>query len=85
MREPTFATLVEPLEELQHRVSRTWSPVSHLNAVLNSEGLRAGYNACLPLLSAYQTDLAQSERAVPGLPHHRRRSRARRSRRRSAG
>jgi oligopeptidase A len=58
---PTFATMVEPLEELQHRIARTWSPVSHLNAVLNSEALRAGYNACLPLLSAYQTDLAQSE------------------------
>ncbi|HXZ59111.1 MAG TPA: M3 family metallopeptidase [Steroidobacteraceae bacterium] len=59
--EPTFATLIEPLEELQHRITRTWSPVSHLNAVVNSEALRAGYNACLPLLSAYQTDLAQSE------------------------
>jgi len=58
---PTFASVVEPLEELHHRTSRTWSPVSHLNAVLNSEGLRASYNACLPLLSAYQTDLAQSE------------------------
>jgi len=58
---PTFATLIEPLEELQHGITRTWSPVSHLNAVLNSAALRAGYNACLPLLSAYQTDLAQSE------------------------
>jgi len=38
---PTFANVVEPLEELHHRTSRTWSPVSHLNAVLNSEGLRA--------------------------------------------
>ena len=59
---PTFATVVEPLEALHHRVARTWSPVSHLNAVLNSEALRAAYNACLPLLSAYQTDLAQNER-----------------------
>jgi oligopeptidase A len=61
LEKPTFASVIEPLEELQHRVSRTWSPVSHLNAVLNSDALRAGYNACLPLLSAYQTDLAQSE------------------------
>jgi oligopeptidase A len=61
LEKPTFATVVEPLEDLQHQISRTWSPVSHLNAVLNSEALRAGYNACLPLLSAYQTDLAQSE------------------------
>ena len=59
--EPTFATVIEPLEELHHKISRTWSPVSHLNAVLNSEALRAGYNACLPLLSAYQTELGQSE------------------------
>ena len=58
---PSFATVVEPLEELHHRVARAWSPVSHLNAVANSEALRASYNACLPLLSAYQTDLAQNE------------------------
>ncbi len=58
---PTFAAVIEPLEDLQHRVARHWSPVSHLNAVLNSEALRVAYNACLPLLSAYQTDLAQNE------------------------
>jgi oligopeptidase A len=61
LSEPSFATLVEPLEELDHRLSRTWSPVSHLNAVVNSEPLRASYNACLPLLSAYHTDVAQNE------------------------
>ncbi len=59
--EPTFAAVVAPLEELHHTISRVWSPVSHLNAVLNSAALRASYNSCLPLLSAYQTDLAQSE------------------------
>jgi oligopeptidase A len=61
LSQPTFATFVEPLEELQHGVQRAWSPVSHLNAVVNSDALRAGYNACLPLLSAYRTDLTQSE------------------------
>ena len=61
LENPTFATVIEPLEDLQHRLTRTWSPVSHLNAVLNSGELRSSYNACLPLLSAYQTDLAQSE------------------------
>lgn len=61
LADPSFATLVEPLEELDHKVSRTWSPVSHLNAVVNCEPLRTSYNACLPLLSAYHTDLAQNE------------------------
>jgi oligopeptidase A len=59
--DPTFANTVLPLEQLAHRLSRTWSPISHLNGVLNSDELRASYNACLPLLSNYWTDLAQSE------------------------
>jgi oligopeptidase A len=59
---PTFKTVVEPLEEMQHALGRVWSPVGHLNAVMNSESLRGAYNACLPMLSEYHTDLAQSER-----------------------
>ncbi len=57
----TFAALVEPIEVLQHRLNRTWSPVSHLNAVKNCEPLRRAYNACLPLISEYQTELGQNE------------------------
>jgi oligopeptidase A len=60
--EPTFHSLVEPLEELRHRLARVWSPVGHLNAVMNSDSLRVAYNACLPKLSEFQTDLAQSEK-----------------------
>ncbi|HEY3730559.1 MAG TPA: M3 family metallopeptidase [Steroidobacteraceae bacterium] len=59
---PDFHTVAEPLEELRHRLGKVWSPITHLNAVMNSEALRSAYNACLPLLSEYQTDLAQSER-----------------------
>jgi oligopeptidase A len=32
-----------------------------LNGVLNSEALRAAYNQCLPLLTAWNTELAQNE------------------------
>ena len=58
--EPTFATLVEPFEEMQHRLNGVFAPVSHLNAVVNSEALRAAYNACLPLLAEYQTEVGQN-------------------------
>ena len=58
---PTFALLVEPMEQMQHRLMRVWSPVSHLNAVANSEALRAAYNACLPLLTEYSTEIGQNE------------------------
>ena len=57
-----WETLVQPLEELSHRLSRAWSPVAHLNAVVNNPELRDAYNACLPLLSAYMTELGQDER-----------------------
>ncbi|HEY2419247.1 MAG TPA: M3 family metallopeptidase [Steroidobacteraceae bacterium] len=67
--QPSFKSVVEPLEELQHRLSRVWSPVGHLNAVMNCDSLRAAYNACLPLLSEYHTDLAQSERLYRAYAH----------------
>jgi oligopeptidase A len=60
--EPSWDSLVVPLEEMHHRLARTWSPVSHMNGVVNSDELRAAYNACLPLLTAWHTELAQNER-----------------------
>src|SRR5262245_34180949 len=62
----TWDPLIVPLEEMQHRLSRTWSPVGHMNGVVNSDELRAAYNACLPLLTAWNTDLAQNERLYQG-------------------
>jgi oligopeptidase A len=58
--EPTFASLVVPMEELSYRLSRAWSPIGHLNAVANSEAMREAYNACVPLLTAYGSELGQN-------------------------
>ncbi len=55
----TWDNLVAPLDELEDRLQRAWSPVSHLNAVLNSESLRQAYNACLSKLTDYATELGQ--------------------------
>nr|WP_221189763.1 oligopeptidase A [Azomonas macrocytogenes] len=55
-----WATLVVGLDALNERLSRAWSPVSHLNSVCNSAELRAAYEACLPKLSAYYTELGQN-------------------------
>ncbi len=54
--------LVAPLEDMEEKLSRSWSPVSHLNSVMNSEELRAAYNACLPRLSDYATAMGQNEK-----------------------
>jgi oligopeptidase A len=57
---PTFASLVIPVEELSYRLSRVWSPVGHLNAVANSAQMREAYNECVPLLTAYSSELGQN-------------------------
>jgi oligopeptidase A len=58
--QPTFASLVVPVEELSYRLSRVWSPIGHLKAVANSAAMRAAYNECLPLLTAYASELGQN-------------------------
>lgn len=57
----TWDNLVAPLEEVNDRLGRIWSPVSHLNSVLNSDELRQAYESCLPLLSEYHTWMGQHE------------------------
>lgn len=56
----TWENFIEPLEILGDGLDRAWSPVGHLNAVMNSDDLRAAYNACLPKLSDYATELGQN-------------------------
>ena len=57
----TWDSLVAPLEEVDDRLGRIWSPVSHLNSVVNSTELREAHDGCLPLLSEYQTFVGQHE------------------------
>ncbi|APZ41687.1 M3 family metallopeptidase [Acidihalobacter ferrooxydans] len=58
----TWERFVEPLTALDEKLDRVWTPVRHLNAVANSKELRAAYNACLPKLSAYHTELGHNVR-----------------------
>lgn len=57
---PRWETLVAPLEQWDDELAKAWSPVGHLNGVLNSDELRDAYNACLPLLSQYSTEMGQN-------------------------
>ena len=57
--EYTWDNLIQPIDEMDEKFSRAWSPVSHLNSVKNSPELREAYEACLPLLSEYSTWVGQ--------------------------
>lgn len=55
-----WSSLQEPLDRLNDRLDQAWSPIEHMNAVVNSGALREAYNGCLPLLSEYSTRLGQN-------------------------
>lgn len=57
----TWENLIAASDEWDDVLSKAWSPVSHMNSVVNSDELRDAYNACLPLLSEYSTKLGQNQ------------------------
>ncbi|WP_396588101.1 oligopeptidase A [Bermanella sp. R86510] len=57
----SWQSVVAKLEELDDTLGKAWSPVSHLNSVMNNDALRDVYNACLPKLSEYQTKVGQNK------------------------
>ncbi|MFQ5995967.1 MAG: oligopeptidase A, partial [Acidiferrobacterales bacterium] len=59
---PTWDNFVQPLEDMDERLSRMWSPASHLNAVRNTPALRQVFNDGQTWISEYRTELAQDER-----------------------
>jgi oligopeptidase A len=58
---PTWRDFVQPLEDANERLHRAWGIVGHLNAVMNSPELREVYNANLPRVTQYYTDLGQHQ------------------------
>ncbi|ALT00005.1 oligopeptidase A [Lacimicrobium alkaliphilum] len=63
VKQPQFSwdNLVMPLDEADDKLSRLWSPVSHMNSVVSNDDLRQAHDACLPLLSEYSTWVGQHE------------------------
>jgi oligopeptidase A len=57
----TWEAFVAPLEDANERLSRAWGQVAHLHAVMDSPPLREAYNASLPKISQYWTELGQNQ------------------------
>lgn len=58
---PTWDSLVAPLEAADDKVSRIWSPISHMNSVVSNDALREAHDNCLALLSEYATWVGQHQ------------------------
>lgn len=59
-RSPDWSNLMAPLEEIDDKIGRFWAPMSHLHSVLSGDAWREAYSACLPLLTAYNSEMGQN-------------------------
>ena len=57
----TWEGFVAPLEDANERIGRAWGQVSHLHAVMDNPELREVYNANLPKITKYWTELGQNQ------------------------
>jgi oligopeptidase A len=59
-QEPSWQNFVSPLQQSNEKLSRVWSQVNHLNAVVNNEELRIIYNKNLTKVTKYYSELSQN-------------------------
>ena len=63
LNQDTFSwdNLVAPLQKMDSRLNRVWSPVRHMNSVMNNDDWRKQHDKCLGKISSYHTELSQNE------------------------
>ena len=64
--DPDWESFARPLEDLEDRLGKMWSPVSHLNAVTDTEDLRKAYEKRREKLTAYRAALGQNKMIFQG-------------------
>lgn len=61
LKEVTWDSLIEPIDTRNDVLNQAWSPVSHLNSVVNSDALREAYNNCVGKLAQWETEVGQNQ------------------------
>ncbi len=56
----SYEKVLKPLQDLDEALGLFFTPLSHLNAVMNSEETQKAYEASLPLLSKFSSEMAQN-------------------------
>jgi len=64
IEQPTFASLIEPLEELRHRLARTWSPGTVNGRKMGSPRQRATPSPAAPIRSTDNSTSSPSRRRI---------------------
>ncbi|MDA7817412.1 M3 family metallopeptidase [Sulfurimonas sp.] len=56
----TYANFVKPMQEMDENLEHFFTPLSHLNAVKNSDKTQEVYAESLPIITEYSTKLSQN-------------------------
>ena len=57
----SYEKVLKPLQDLDEELGLFFTPLSHLNAVMNSEETQKAYEESIPLLSKFSSEIAQNE------------------------
>jgi len=57
----TYEKILKPLQDLDEELGLFFTPLSHLNSVMNSDETQKAYEESLPLLSKFSSEMAQNE------------------------
>ncbi len=57
----SYEDILKPLQDLDEELGLFFTPLSHLNSVMNSEQTQKAYQDSLPLLSKFSSEIAQNE------------------------
>jgi oligopeptidase A len=64
---PTWDDLLRPLDEIDHKIFKVWSPVGHLMGVMNSDELRKAHETVQPDVVKFSLRGAQSRKIYDAL------------------
>ena len=60
-KDNTYEKVLKPLQDLDEELGLFFTPLSHLNSVMNSDETQKAYEESLPLLSKFSSEIAQNE------------------------
>ncbi len=58
--ETSYEKVLKPLQDLDEELGLFFTPLSHLNSVMNSEETQKAYEESIPLLSKFSSEMAQN-------------------------
>jgi oligopeptidase A len=60
-KDTEYVKVLKPMQDLDEELGLFFTPLSHLNSVMNSDETQKAYEASLPLLSKFSSEIAQNE------------------------